>query len=174
MVTVYPRQGDKLIELLRRLEAATSRLEDIALSADHGSANVATPQALPQNGSTASTNSTARDAAAIQSRPEVELPPSVGAMDELIESDVKDFEELAKGLDPLVIEQVGSLQALVGNNLTFADTSSSSCIHSATRLPPRLDKSQEARHGLFNFWRAYTGSSTSYGRGGRYQRFESW
>lgn len=107
-ITIYSSQGNELTALLRRLEAATSRLEDIASTAEQGPANLATPQPVTAGTkSSIASDSTARDVSVAQSRPKIDLPPAITAMDELIDTDVKAFEDQAKDLDPLVIDQVG-------------------------------------------------------------------
>ena len=107
-------QNNPLTLIIRRLEAATSRLEDIASSST-------TFEAL-DNGKIAQGNAPRASApnlpgTAVSGSPAIEapkpaapeLPPAIKEMDELIESEVKKFVEASKGIDPLVEGQVGAM-----------------------------------------------------------------
>lgn len=107
-------QNNPLTAIIRRLEAATSRLEDIASSST-------TFEAL-DNGKLAQGNAPRASApnlpgTAVAGSPAIEapkpaapeLPPAIKDMDELIEGEVKKFVEASKGIDPLVEGQVGSV-----------------------------------------------------------------
>lgn len=110
--TPVPVEPDNpLTTLIRRLEAATSRLEDIASSSQSseqqgGQQNVAagvgsisqSPQEAASKAGTreGSTGTVVRES----------LPPAIEAMDALINEDVKAFVEGSKGLDSVVEEQV--------------------------------------------------------------------
>jgi adenylyl cyclase-associated protein len=107
-------QNNPLTLIIRRLEAATSRLEDIASSST-------TFEAL-DNGKIAQGNAPRASApnlpgTAVSGSPAIEapkpaapeLPPAIKEMDELIEGEVKKFVEASKGIDPLVEGQVGSM-----------------------------------------------------------------
>lgn len=107
-------QNNPLTAIIRRLEAATSRLEDIASSST-------TFEAL-DNGKIAQGNAPRASApnlpgTAVAGSPAIEapkpaapeLPPAIKDMDELIEGEVKKFVEASKGIDPLVEGQVGSV-----------------------------------------------------------------
>ena len=89
---------------LPRLEAATSRLEDIASSAF--------PNGEGQNGVPGDTNAsgagvaTSSDRTPPQAKPADSLPPVVGAFDELIDSDLKAYVVLSQQLGGVVAEQV--------------------------------------------------------------------
>lgn len=104
-------QNNPLTAIIRRLEAATSRLEDIASSStsfeslENGQvAQANAPRAsapnLPGTGIAGGTP------AETQKPSEPELPPAIKEMDELIDTDVKKFIEASKGIDPLVEAQV--------------------------------------------------------------------
>lgn len=102
------KEKQPLVDLIYRLEAATSRLEDIASSAEVGNPHLLTPPAsipqasasapelpgLPQNGAAQSQKAVKED-----------LPPSITAMDDLISGEVQEFVTASK-IDPLVEEQV--------------------------------------------------------------------
>jgi adenylyl cyclase-associated protein len=107
-------QNNPLTAIIRRLEAATSRLEDIASSST-------TFEAL-DNGKIAQGNAPRASApnlpgTAVAGSPAIEapkptapeLPPAIKEMDELIEGEVKKFVEASKGIDPLVEGQVGCI-----------------------------------------------------------------
>lgn len=104
-------QKNPLTAIIRRLEAATSRLEDIASTSTSfetlengkiGQGNAPRASA-PQLPGTAIAGSPAVEAP----KPAApELPPAIQEMDELIEGEVKTFVEASKGIDPLVEGQV--------------------------------------------------------------------
>lgn len=109
------RNDNPLTSLIRRLEAATSRLEDIAssTSAFEQDSSLRTPQATqpglsaPELGGAAgivsqyANQQQPRDGSAA-----TPLPPAIRAVDEMIDGEVKSFVSASKGLDPLVEEQV--------------------------------------------------------------------
>ena len=119
---------DPLTRLIRRLEAATSRLEDIASSSGsieqqaNGSISAASGTGMPTSSSLpdlpkggsreASTNTVIRSAHekdddADGDAPPLEvLPERIKEMDQLIDSEVKEFVDASKGLDTQVEEQV--------------------------------------------------------------------
>jgi len=102
-------QNNPLTAIIRRLEAATSRLEDIAStstsfeSLDNGKiAQGNAPRAsAPNLPGTAVTSGPPKPSAP-------ELPPAIKEMDELIDGEVKKFVEASRGIDPLVEGQVGA------------------------------------------------------------------
>lgn len=117
-VSIFPL-GNPLSSLLRRLEAATSRLEDIASSAQStdalpnagvaaagskGPASASAPQ-LPTISPQTSTQT-------VRAPPEPEaepLPVTIRDMDALIESEVAAFMASSKGIDKLVEEQAAAV-----------------------------------------------------------------
>jgi adenylyl cyclase-associated protein len=116
-------KDNPLNNLIRRLEAATSRLEDIASSSgsfeqqangdSHGdlSAGAGLPASSSMPELTASKEGS-REASTTSTLQPVSapLPPSVEEMDELISKEVKEFLEASHGLDTLIEEQVCILQ----------------------------------------------------------------
>lgn len=108
------RVGDNaLTTLIRRLEAATSRLEDIATSAT--SIEDKQPNGIPsapQGGIPASNSAPelpglARDASAGGAGSAApSLPASITDMDQLIKTDLETYTEAGKDLDPTISEQV--------------------------------------------------------------------
>lgn len=106
-----------LTYLLRRLEAATSRLEDIASSSQpfdatsaNGSLSAASPTAAKQASSSApdlpTVSHTASNASqATVKAPSEPVPAAISDMDALIDGEVKAFMQASKGIDPLVEEQ---------------------------------------------------------------------
>jgi adenylyl cyclase-associated protein len=113
-------KDNPLNNLIHRLEAATSRLEDIASSSgsfeqqangdSHGDLSAAAA-GLPASSSmpelTASKEGS-REASTTSTLQPVSapLPPSIEEMDELISKEVKEFLEASHGLDTLIEEQV--------------------------------------------------------------------
>lgn len=126
-VTTLPAQLPPLTRLIRRLEAATSRLEDIANSAtgsEHGGNGFEQANGLSGEGGEETQDDSkgegeqSRDVAAAGAttaqgqagkNEDVKLPESIIAMDALIAEQGKAFTEASKGLDPLVEEQVCEL-----------------------------------------------------------------
>ncbi|WPG97860.1 adenylate cyclase-associated protein [Acrodontium crateriforme] len=117
-----PSQGmHNLTTLIKRLEAATSRLEDIASSAASGDASATGSISGPAGAAAATAAGGAAGAAggaaiasgatknglpAAPAAPAAApIPPTVSAMDELLENEVETFVAASKGLDPLVEEQ---------------------------------------------------------------------
>ena len=97
-----------LTTLIHRLEAATSRLEDIASSAEPfdsshppasrrgTSAGTALPSGDPQQRSNRGSDVTMKET----------LPPAIKEMDTLLETEVKAFTSASQVLDTAVAEQV--------------------------------------------------------------------
>ena len=104
--------------LLHRLEAATSRLEDIASSAFEPSAGNAS--SIPASGASAAAMKASSSEPTlpgitptssqqtVRAVPE-DLPASISHMDDLIEKEVKAFTDASKGIDPLVEEQAAAV-----------------------------------------------------------------
>ena len=106
-----------LTTLIHRLEAATSRLEDIASSATEGqqqqegqreghAGSISQQSGIPASSSMPELASKdgAREASTVTVQPA--LPQSIQDMDELLGKEVKEFQEASKGLDALIDEQV--------------------------------------------------------------------
>lgn len=105
-------QNNPLTAIIRRLEAATSRLEDIASSSTSFESleNGKIAQANAPRASAPNLPGTVVGHSPATEEPEPtapELPPAIKEMDELIENDVKNFVEASRGIDPLVESQVG-------------------------------------------------------------------
>ncbi|KAK3076133.1 hypothetical protein LTS18_013834, partial [Coniosporium uncinatum] len=106
-----------LTSLIHRLEAATSRLEDIASSAQVlGEQQGAAPQANGASTTAAASTTSAPAAAAVgaASTPkaassaapdEPELPQSIADFDALINGDLKQFTDLSEQIGGIVAEQ---------------------------------------------------------------------
>jgi len=101
-------QARQLTNLIHRLEAATSRLEDIASSAHDGpqDARSAAPsiKAPSINGSAAPSAPPAKIDIPEQT---IELPETVQAFDTMMNEDLKPFADLCETVGGLVAEQVG-------------------------------------------------------------------
>ena len=95
--------GTKLTELFRRLEAATSRLEDMATSID--STHPATVEAIT-TAATASAQPNGTAGARAASTPEP-LPPAVEDFDKLIKEEVTAFVSVSEKIDRILADQVG-------------------------------------------------------------------
>jgi adenylyl cyclase-associated protein len=86
--------------LLKRLEAATTRLEDIAFRTKKpappipSEANIASPSSAP-----APVERSAPSASAV-------VPPSVTAYDNIINGSFKEFLSLSQSIDPTLLSQV--------------------------------------------------------------------
>lgn len=118
------RSDNPLTSLIRRLEAATSRLEDIASSAestDHVSPPVAARSAdVPPSSDylapTVSSDATPTPKAMPAAPPH---PPTITAMDELIDEHVENFVTASKGLNPLIEEQAASVAKAFADQRRF-------------------------------------------------------
>ncbi|KAK5118758.1 hypothetical protein LTR85_007964 [Meristemomyces frigidus] len=118
-----------LTTLIRRLEAATSRLEDIAASSAgfegqpqqaNGEREAPSTAGIQQFGSTPNLPAAAKDAPQTPAAPAApSVPPTVAAMDELIDSDVAAFVAASKGIDPLVEEQATSVAKAFADQRRF-------------------------------------------------------
>lgn len=100
-----PLPGARLTAALTRLEAATSRLEDIAstsvgIDVDAPNGATAPPSALPGAASTA----------APQAKPAESLPPSVEAYDVITNTDLKAWLELSSKLGNVIDTQAKAVQ----------------------------------------------------------------
>ena len=104
-----------LTTLIRRLEAATSRLEDIASSAgtldesqqEHRpNGSISAQSGIPASSSMPELASKGGERETSAATVQPALPPSIVEMDELIGAQVKDFQAASKGLDALIHEQV--------------------------------------------------------------------
>lgn len=106
--------SNPLSNLLRRLEAATSRLEDIASSSQSfENADLASSRNAPGSSSAPELPSLAQGAPAppgvgavpSPAVPAVSLPPTIEALDELANTDLKKFVDIAQGLDKNIADQ---------------------------------------------------------------------
>jgi len=112
-------QAKQLTDLIHRLEAATSRLEDIASSAHEDQAPQASRSIAPSGSTTTTTNGESQSAAPrAQAAPPaklplpeqtIELPESVQAFDTMMNEDLKPFVDLSEKVGGLVAEQVSVL-----------------------------------------------------------------
>ena len=111
-VTTIP--ANPLSQLLRRLEAATSRLEDIASSAQSfenvegvPGRNAAGSASAPELPSLAASTPTPKATPAVAPPPPApSLPPAIEDIDELAKTDLKKFVDASQGLDKSLAEQV--------------------------------------------------------------------
>ena len=112
--TATVTSANSLSTLLRRLEAATSRLEDIA-SSSQSYDGVPQPRDTPTAAGTKASQSapelpTVTPSVSQQTVKAAEpLPARISDMDEIIGNEVTAFLQAAKGLDPLVEEQAAAV-----------------------------------------------------------------
>ena len=98
-----PVQGSSLTTAIRRLEAATSRLEDIA-SSSAGGFETASSTPAP---STAPSQAPASSSQRTTPNPSEALPPSVQDYDAILDGALKTWLELSAKLGSSIAEQVG-------------------------------------------------------------------
>ena len=126
-VNVQP--DNPLTVLIHRLEAATSRLEDIASESAsssieaqaHGSANGSISAQGGMAGAAASSSMPDLDQSREDSTTTVQptkepLPARIEEMDQLIDSEVQSFLDASSGLDSLIEEQVGFSKAAMNKD----------------------------------------------------------
>lgn len=113
--------GTRLIRIMNRLEAATSRLEDIAQTTiDPGtSMNGVSSDAATIKASASSLTGTVPSQS--PSKPAETLPPSIGAFDEIINTDVTKFVKLGEQIGGVLSEQVGHVM-LVDHLIMICET----------------------------------------------------
>ena len=103
-----------LITLIHRLEAATSRLEDIASSSQsidgekpaHGTSAAAVSRAASVNGDNATPTPTTAASPRSIAPPSIDLPKSIEDFDQLIQEDGAPFQALSVKLGGPVAESV--------------------------------------------------------------------
>lgn len=98
------RAGQSLTTLILRLEAATSRLEDIATSVD--SSHPETIAAISSAQATIAENAAAAAIPAAPAAPAEPLPRSIEDFDKVINEDVKAFFSASEAVGGLVQQQV--------------------------------------------------------------------
>ena len=104
-----------LTQLISRLEAATSRLEDIASSAETlptTNGTTGAPSAPPPSGPLPQPPTGQKEA------PKQELPQSIEDFDTLLNGDVKAWTDLSRSLGGVIAEQVRSWSAILGAHST--------------------------------------------------------
>ncbi|CAG8488478.1 6191_t:CDS:2 [Ambispora gerdemannii] len=109
-----------LTTLIKRLEAATSRLEDLATS---GATVVAVGTNISRNslGSQPAVPSSLVSPPIIDPTAEIELPPALSAYDELIEGPLETFVELSKSIGGLVEDQSHAVEDIFIAQRDFLD-----------------------------------------------------
>lgn len=103
MEAVERERSARLTRCYLRLEAATSRLEDMATSVDssHSETIAAIQKTQSGQGEAASSSS-------VIAPPPEPVPPSIEDFDAIIENDVKHFVTTSESLGGLVEQQVGN------------------------------------------------------------------
>lgn len=111
---ITSESGNPLTTLIRRLEAATSRLEDIASSSAsieqqaHGSANgsISAASGIAAGASgVPNLDALKREGSMATVVKKQEVPARIGEMDQLIEGEVEKFVEAAKAVDGELVEE---------------------------------------------------------------------
>lgn len=95
------------LTLLLRLEAATSRLEDMVPTISDPSATLNGVASLPESGLTAPGADIRGGPASSPKLAPAPLPPAIDDFDALINGDVKTFVNMSEEIGGLVAEQVG-------------------------------------------------------------------
>lgn len=104
------------LTVLIRLEAATSRLEDMVPATTDQSAASKGVASLPESGLTAPSVDARGGAASPSQDTLVPLPPSIDDFDALINGDVKTFVNMSEEIGGLVAEQVSRRPPVVRPN----------------------------------------------------------
>jgi adenylyl cyclase-associated protein len=173
--TALRAHDNPLTVLIRRLEAATSRLEDIAQSASsfehprnqpHGPAPAPAPAPVQSSSSVPNLATASRDA--LPPPPptpaEASLPPTVAAMDGLIHDQLDAFKEASKGINPLVEEQATAIIKAFGYQRRFI-------LASTKAKKPDLTNQQTVMALVSDFQHAMTEASDIHntGRAGEFK-----
>ncbi|OTA31992.1 hypothetical protein BTJ68_07335 [Hortaea werneckii EXF-2000] len=130
MAAAQGGQGmNNLTTLIKRLEAATSRLEDIAASPQTPDAQSTSSHPAPSPNAAVATSSSAPDLTSAGSKDAptsapaaskaADTPPTVAAYDESIEPEVEKFLEASKGIDNLVEEQASAVAKAFADQRRF-------------------------------------------------------
>ncbi|KAK5175170.1 suppressor of rasval19 [Saxophila tyrrhenica] len=124
-------KDNPLNSLIHRLEAATSRLEDIASSTQPPSSfdqqpngSLSAASGAPASNSMPELTAASKDGSREDSTATVQpvsepLPPRIQEMDELIGKEVADFQAAGKGLDALIEEQASSVASAFADQRRF-------------------------------------------------------
>jgi adenylyl cyclase-associated protein len=152
-------QIPSLADLLHRLEAATSRLEDIASSSFDPAAAEATPIAngsaqTSRNGTSAFGAPSGFTPKIIETAPSnsvtptppshIELPDVIKDYDQLIKGDLAKFISLSEALDPLLAEQAQAFKAAWGVQRQFLLVTTMAKQPPIDKLIKSLQDTQEA------------------------------
>lgn len=103
-----PVRVDIPLTLLHRLEAATSRLEDMVPAMSDPTASTNGMSSLPESGLTAPAVDARGGPGTPDQQPMAPLPPAIDDFDALINGDVKTFVNMSEEIGGLVAEQVST------------------------------------------------------------------
>jgi len=119
MATTATTGMNNLTTLIKRLEAATSRLEDIAGSAQESTTRGITPSTTATSSNGDVTPSASQSRAPIP-EPAEDEPETVQAFDTMTNDDLKNFSDLSNKVGGLVAQQVrlASLDGYIRDMLT--------------------------------------------------------
>lgn len=177
-VTVEP--DNPLTILIHRLEAATSRLEDIASSSSSfeqqqqqqagGQQNVAAAggsiSQSPQEGTSKAGTREGSTGTVVREN----LPPAIEDMDALINGDVKAFVESSRGLDSVVEEQVSRHHSANGEMIrTDEDDVGRACrksLRGPAPIPGHSNAVEEAGYTIEGIYGPPDRSAARYGQRG--------
>ncbi|KAK3711352.1 suppressor of rasval19 [Vermiconidia calcicola] len=125
--------NNPLNKLIRRLEAATSRLEDIASSSgtieQQANGSISSDSGMPAANSIIPglSSSKGREASTSTVQPVApQVPARIEDMDELIKKEVKEFLDAGQGLDSLIEEQASSVAKAFADQRRFLLTTTRS------------------------------------------------
>ena len=172
---------EQVADWVRRLEAATSRLEDMVPNVNDSAASTNGIQSTTGQGMTATEGmGQARGNAPPPLRHVETLPPTIDDFDATINGEVKTFVNMSEEIGGLVAEQVRKKQWLFESvrqtfRLTFwlpvrCCTPSLCC---RAQVPNRNDESQEARHTVARLHGDFERATVNDGRGQRHSRSQS-
>ena len=122
LITIPPAETDaRLTMAIRRLEAATSRLEDMATSVDatHPDTVAAITSASATQGISATAATAAPTATEPTPPPTEPIPRSVEEFDKIVKEDVQAFATASEQIGGLVEQQVHILRNLSRAKLTL-------------------------------------------------------
>ena len=156
------------LTVILRLEAATSRLEDMVPTMRPPSTDVNGVASLPEHGLTAPGADARNGPTASPRLAPANLPPAVDDFDALINGDVKTFVNMSEEIGGLVAEQVRNQQSAIGL-LDDANGSIVSCCTSSFRcgekVPDCYYESKETRHSVPRVHGSSERSAIHYGCG---------
>ena len=147
------------LTILGRLEAATSRLEDLVPTIGDSSLTADGAHTLSEQGLSGDRG---MDQAGAAPRQTETLPPVIDDFDGIINEQVKSFVNMSEEIGGLVAEQVRHLQLTLEEGLGMLTPESPVCCCPSSlccraQVPHCHNKSQEARHSVTNLYGDFEG-----------------